>query len=404
MEKEIQIVTEPNSDGKRYGAEEPTKSFIIPFASTKGDEAIQLYNKGRYKLEPWQEALLCSIMGQDDDGLWVHQKFGYSIPRRNGKSEVAIARCLWGLVHGERILYTAQNTSTAHAIWERLSDLCETLQLDTSTFRAFGREHIYVKDGGRIEFRTRTTTGGMGEGYDLLVLDESQEYTISQQGALKYIVTASQNPQTLMLGTPPTPNSAGTVFPTYRNKVLSGQSKYSGWAEWSVEQMTDLSDLDALYQANPSLGHHLTLRAIEAEAADIESDIDLNIQRFGLWFKYSLKSVISKPDWTGCELEKLPEMTGKIYVGIKFGKSSGNVSMAVARRIKDSDKIFTEVIDCRPVRGGYQWILDFIKQADIEEIAIDGDNGKSSLNDQICVKHCSSTLQLSVRLDVNISM
>ena len=29
-----------------------------------------------------------AIMAVDEDGLWVHQKFGYAIPKRNGKTEV----------------------------------------------------------------------------------------------------------------------------------------------------------------------------------------------------------------------------------------------------------------------------------------------------------------------------
>lgn len=36
----------------------------------------------------WQKNLLDPIMAVDEDGLWVHQKFGYAIPRRNGKTEV----------------------------------------------------------------------------------------------------------------------------------------------------------------------------------------------------------------------------------------------------------------------------------------------------------------------------
>ena len=35
----------------------------------------------------WQEIQMMDIMAVDDDGQWVHIKYGYSIPRRNGKSE-----------------------------------------------------------------------------------------------------------------------------------------------------------------------------------------------------------------------------------------------------------------------------------------------------------------------------
>ena len=56
------------------------------------------------------------MMAVDDDGLWVHSKFGLSVPRRNGKSEVDKMRELWGLFHGEHILHTAHRT-TKHSAW-----------------------------------------------------------------------------------------------------------------------------------------------------------------------------------------------------------------------------------------------------------------------------------------------
>ena len=71
-------------------------SVVLPYKDTKGAEAIELYNKSEKDVLPWQEALTYDIMAVDDDGLWVHQKFGYSVPRRNGKSEMALARCIWG--------------------------------------------------------------------------------------------------------------------------------------------------------------------------------------------------------------------------------------------------------------------------------------------------------------------
>ena len=56
------------------------------------------------------------MMAVDDDGLWVHSKFGLSVPRRNGKSEVDKMRELWGVFHGEHILHTAHRTAK-HSAW-----------------------------------------------------------------------------------------------------------------------------------------------------------------------------------------------------------------------------------------------------------------------------------------------
>lgn len=356
----------------RKGRQAPTVSVILPYTETRGEEAVQLYDRTEHSVIPWQVSLLYDIMAVDDEGLWVHQKIGYSVARRNGKSESVLMRCLWGLANGERILYTAHRATTAHAVWERLGRMCDKVGLEIdSNIKAFGKEHIYVAGGGVIEFRTRTSTGALGEGYDLLIIDEAQEYTPEQETALKYVVTDSENPQTIMLGTPPTAISAGTVFPKFRTRVLQGGSYASGWMEWSVNKITDPNDVDAWYETNPSLGYFLKERTIRSEIGDDETDF--NIQRLGHWLKYNQKSAISKNEWDALKVETLPKLKGKLHCGVKFGKDGANVSMSIA--VKTDDRIFLETIDCRPSRSGVAWLVGFISKADVADVAMDGANG-----------------------------
>ena len=362
----------------RVGRQSPTVSVILPYNETKGPEAIELYNKSEKDALEWQTALTYDIMAVDDDGLWVHQKFGYSVPRRNGKSEMALARCIWGLKHGERILYTAHRASTAHSIWDRLGKLCPKCDIDiTSSFRAFGKEHLYTEDSA-IEFRTRTSTGGLGEGYDLLIIDEAQEYTPEQETALKYVVTDSANPQTIMFGTPPTAISAGTVFPNFRKNVLHNDSYSSGWAEWSVPEMSDVNSVDLWYDTNPSLGTVLKERTIRSEIGNDKTDF--NIQRLGLWIKYNQRSAISRNEWEALQVDKLPKLKGQLFAGIKFGIDGENAVLAIAARTAD-DKIFCEVVGCRPIRDGVAWIVNFLRNADVRKAAVDGKNGTDVLLD-----------------------
>lgn len=363
----------------KVGRQIPTVSVILPYVSTLGQEAVDLYNATERSALEWQIALCFDIMATTEEGYWTHQKFGYSVPRRNGKSESVLMRCLWGLKNEERILYTAHRASTSHAVWERLSRLCEKADIEIeSSFRAFGKEHLYCSGGGVIEFRTRTSTGGLGEGYDLLIIDEAQEYTPEQETALKYVVTDSQNPQTIMLGTPPTAISAGTVFPKYRKRVLSGDAYESGWAEWSVPKMTDCHNVDAWYETNPSLGTVLKERTIRSEIGDDVTDF--NIQRLGLWLQYNQHSAISKNEWMALQVDELPELTGQLFAGIKFGHDGSNVSLSIAVRTTD-DKIFIETVGCKPIRAGIAWIIDFIDKADVRATAIDGKNGADLLAD-----------------------
>lgn len=365
----------------RFGNQYPTQSVILPYTETKYLEAIELYTKTKRKCYEWQHNILKDIMAVDENGLWAHQKFGYSIPRRNGKTEIVYMLELWALENGLSTLHTAHRISTSHSSYEKLKKYLEDSGYvegeDFNSIKAKGQERLELYEtGGVIQFRTRTSSGGLGEGFDFLVIDEAQEYTTEQESALKYTVTDSANPMTIMCGTPPTPVSSGTVFTHYRDNTLAGKSRYSGWAEWSVEDIKDIHDIEAWYHSNPSMGYHLNERKIEAELG--EDKLDHNVQRLGYWPKYNQKSAISEREWKALKVNRLPVLRGKLFVGIKYGNDGANVAMSIAVKTL-SGKIFIEAIDCQSIRNGNQWIINFLKKANVEKVVIDGQSGQGIL-------------------------
>lgn len=357
----------------RAGNQIPTQSVVIPYEKSYGDEARQLYDMSGNLCQEWQALMLNDIMATNEDGLWVHTKFGYSVPRRNGKTEILTQREIWGLFNGEHILHTAHLTDTAHIAWERLKNRLEEIGVrPASTYKAYGKEQIRMPGGGVIDFRTRTSSGALGSGYDLLVIDEAQEYTQAQQTALNYVVSSSKNPQTIMCGTPPTAVSGGDVFRDYRDKTLQGETINGGWAEWSVDHKTDVKDKDAWYMTSPSLGSILTERTVQDEING--DDLDFNIQRLGLWIKYNQQSAISAPAWDALKVEKLPEFSGSIFAGVKFGRDGQNVCLSLA--IKTSDgRVFVESIDCRDQRDGNAWVLNYLMKVKAAGVLVDGASG-----------------------------
>src|SRR5690554_13397 len=372
----------PMKPRKRIGNQEPTRSVILPYEYSLGKEAIEIYEKSKRKAFDWQKFLIDAILALNSEGLWTHMAFGFSVPRQNGKNEVVAIRELYGLEKGERILHTAHRTTTSAAAFNRLLAILEESGLeegeDFHKIKATGRESIELVDGGRIDFRTRTSTGGLGESFDLLVIDEAQEYTDDQRSALMYTIAASPNPQTIMIGTPPTPISSGTVFTKYRENALYGSLEDSGWAEWSVDKESDPRNKDLWYQANPSLGLRVSERNIQSEVGN--DDLDFNIQRLGLWIQYNQKSDISEKEWRELHVDEMPKLKGKLFVGIKYGYDGTNVAMSIAVKTEDN-KIFVEVIDCQPIRNGNDWILHFLRNADIHTVVVDGANGQKILED-----------------------
>lgn len=369
----------------RKGRQTPTASVVLPYKKTYGQEAIDLYNSTGKTAQEWQELLIYDMLSVNDDELWVHTKFGYSIPRRNGKSEVLLIREFQGLKKGEQILHTAHRTPTSHSAWEKLCNLLEKSGLkegkDFKTLKQFGLETIELfSTGGRVNFRTRSSKGGLGEGYDLLVIDEAQEYTDDQEAALKYVVTSSLNPQTVFCGTPPTLTSSGTVFTKFRNNTLQGKGINSFWAEWSVEDESDVKDKELWYECNPSLGTIFTERSVIDEIGT--DDLDFNIQRLGLWLKYNQKSAISKKEWKFLECDELPKLVKGVCVGIKYGQDGTNVAMSVACKTEDN-KVFIEAIDCQNIRSGNKWIVEYLTKMNTKQIVVDGANGQALLLEEL---------------------
>jgi len=366
---------------ERIGRQTPTLCAVLPYKKTRGAEAVKLYNSTGRTAREWQQIQIYDIMAENDDGLWVHTRYGYEVPRRNGKGEILTIRELWGLKNGEKIMHTAHLASTSHSAWERLYALVKAAGLQiTSEYRAMGKEHIYVEGGGRIEFRTRTSKGGLGEGNDLLVVDEAQEYQTAHESALKYTVTDSKNPQIIMCGTPPTAVSTGTVFPTFRQQTIQGKNQDAGWAEWSVQQEMDPNDVDSWYETNPSLGLQLKEREIRNEfTGDI---IDFNIQRLGLWISYNQASAISRVEWQRLQADEELTISGKLYVGVKYGIDARRMAAAVAVKAGNG-KIFVEVLFCQEIKKGNARLLSFLKKADVERVVVDGKAGQDLLAEEM---------------------
>lgn len=378
---------------QRYGRQTPTSSVVLPYTNTLGDRAIESYRETGKEPQPWQEALVYDIRAADSDGFFLHSKFGYQVPRRNGKGEILTIVELDDLKAGRKVLHTAHRATTSSSAALRLATLLKDsgyteanrLKKNKNTEKTyiydkkFGLEKIILQDtGGTVDFRTRTAKGGLGEGFDTLIIDEAQEYTDDQQSSLQYVVSDSMNPQTILCGTPPTMVSSGTVFKKLRDKCLAGETEDTGWAEWSTEYMADCNDVDLWYECNPAMGYHLNERKIRAE--DKSDELDFNIQRLGYWSTYNLRSVISMTEWMSLKCERPPELTGGLFAGIKY--TSTTATLSVASKTADG-RIFFEAVDCQSIRNGNTWMVQFLEKVHPKAIVIDGQGAQNLLKQEL---------------------
>lgn len=132
------------------------------------------------------------------------------------------------ILANEQVIYTAHLQKTATETFEEMAvffDSSKTRKYVKDIKTAIGREQIILKSGARIKFLARTRNGGRGQHGDLLIFDEAQELDENQQSSFLPAISASLNPQTIYVGTPPDPEALGTVFRGIRTKALSGQTK-----------------------------------------------------------------------------------------------------------------------------------------------------------------------------------
>ena len=56
--------------------------------------------------------------------------------------------------------------------------------------------------------------------------------------------------------------------------------------------------------------------------------------------------------------------------------------MSIAVRTND-ERIFIETIDCQSLRNGNMWLINFLKNADVANIVVDGASGQKMLEEEL---------------------
>ena len=249
---------------------------------------------------------------------------------------------------------------------------------------ALGREQIILKNGARVVFVARTRNGGRGLHGDCLVFDEAQELTSEQQASFLPSISASKNPQTIYLGTPPDENCVGDVFRRIRERAINGESTTTAWTEYSVKEIGDVSDRARWAEANPALGRRMRESTVAAELEQMDPDTFAR-ERLGWWSPVDNAKdyAIDREKWKACASDQLkPE--GKTAYGIKFSSDGSSVALCGAVCPKN-EKARISLIELQPTGRGIQWLADWLNERynTASCVVIDGKNGVDVLNEKI---------------------
>lgn len=371
------------------GSQEPSVRIVPDFEYSDGMDAAKLLKAGGLILDPWQTDVICDWMSRNKNDKWAASTCGGSVPRQNGKSLLVQGRAVSGmLLFNETVIYTAHLQKTATETFEEMRSFFEGGVVNKYVAEiktAIGREQIVLKNGARIKFLARTRNGGRGQHGDLLIFDESNELSSDAQASFLPAISASLNPQTLYVGTPPDPNSDGSVFRSIRQRAIDRETTKTAWFEYSVTDIGDVTDASRWEATNPALGRRILASTIEGECEQMDADTFAR-ERLGWWtpiVEHKEEILIDANKWQSCASDE-PKPEGKTAYGIKFSADGSEVCLAGAV-IPVNGKTRISLIERKPTGQGIRWLADWLNERYNKAscVVIDGRNGVDVLVDRI---------------------
>lgn len=371
------------------GSQEPSERVAPDYLDTDGADAVRLMAVGGVIFDPWQSDVLEDWMSLTPGRKWLCRTCGGSVPRQNGKTGIVQGRAAAGMIlYNEMVIYTAHLQKTSTETFEEMAVFFDSPKWrpylkDIKT--ALGRERIIMKSGANIKFLARTRSGGRGQHGDLLIFDEAQELDEDQQASFLPAISASLNPQTIYVGTPPEPQSPGVVFRGIRDKALSGKTRTAAWFEYSVPEIGDVSDPERWAATNPALGRRILLSTIEGECEQMPPDTFAR-ERLGWWSPIAVDRIdyaIKANVWDSCVSDaKKPD--GKTAYGVKFSPDGTEVCLCGAV-IPESGPARISLIKRESTARGLSWLAAWLNERYSRAccVVIDGRNGVDALIDKI---------------------
>lgn len=377
-------MTQSAASSLRTGQQEPTYSSSLTFNRTYGPECAEFCAAAGLNLLPWQRRILDRWLAVGDDGLWLAPTAGAMIPRQQGKSEaVLLARVAFGLiVLRENVAFTSHRSDAEREFFEALRRFLlqpafERYVTEDDFRAAVGREKLELATGNNIEFYARSNKSGRSKHIDLIVFDEAQYLTSSQQSSMVPTALTRPNMQIIETGTPPEKIDEGDEFSDTRKRGHANEPLMC-WDEWGLSKMPDdVSDREVWYRVMPSLGYTIRERNVEILLAKMKPE-DFAREVLGLWIERSraASAALDVKRWHECEVPVAPEVAKdeRMACGIKFSADGSTYSVSMATRSKRDGYTLVECVDrtgtARGVTGLARWLYD--RRGSIATVCIDG--------------------------------
>lgn len=372
------------------GRQTPRIQLAPPCAHNgSGDDAVEFARRIGVPLDPWQQLALRNGLGRNADGSWSAFEVCVICQRQNGKGSITDILELYALfvlslpvvIHSAHRLETSRKAfRVIRAIIERNPDLARRCKpINPSD------EHIETIGGCRLEFRTRTKSGGRGLTADLLVLDEALELTDEQIAAI--VPTLAARPGAQLWYTSTVPQFAEQHLCKVRASALAQEPRLA-YVEWGVDRGANaaetqriLGDPVAQAEANPAYGTRLTAERL-ADLRRILGDAMFATECMGIWPEMAAGAVLDPRAWADM-LDPESKRDGDVALMLDLTpmRDHGSIGLAAVR----ADGLeHLQLVDYRP---GVDWMV--ARAAALRDaldpicLVVDAKNGANALIDDL---------------------
>jgi len=366
-----------------YGIDTP-RVFTPPLrpltkATSRGFECIEFAaDVLGVELLPWQQFVLIHALETLADGTFRFRTVVLLCARQVGKSTLLQVLALWRMyVDGAPLVIgTAQNLDIAEEVWKGAVDMAEgvpDLKAEIENInRTNGKKALELVSGSRYKVQAASRRGGRGLSGDLVILDELREHqtweawsavtktTMARSRAQVWAASNAGDRTSIVLahlrrlahyslGDPDGINGDDVRA----DEAPEELDESLGIFEWSAPPGCDISDRQGWAQANPSLGHTTTERAIQS-AMTTDPEAVFRTEVLCQWVDSMREGAFPAGVWEsnmveGAKITGTPTVAVDLRTGMQqsaaivvAGASSGYDLIDVARYELGADKRWAE--------------------------------------------------------------
>lgn len=306
------------------------------------------------ELLPWQQWLAVHALELLPDGTFRFRTVVLLVARQNGKSTFLQILALFFLyVRGvPLVIGTAQNLDIAEEVWQGAVDMAQNtpeLAMEIAdVVKANGKTALKLRQGERYKVQAASRRGGRGLSGDLVLLDELREHktwdawgavaktTMARPLAQVWAVSNAGDRHSVVLDS--LRRSAHVELGDPDGLSLAAPADLEpddslGLFEWSAEPGCDITDRDGWAQANPSLGHTITARAITS-ALRTDPDPVFRTEVLCQWVDSVQPSAIDLDLWLSLGDPDAPRGVSPVF-GVAVAPDRTWSAIAVAWRRQD---------------------------------------------------------------------